>query len=302
MRARLQSPALRLAAAFATALLACACGAVKHGYSAGDIAGQTLATDMLTGAERLQMEIDYDPAVRDFVTAHGRPDYLHVLDRNILYLFYPEEDLVAVIKRDRIPPGEVLTYPRIPGHFFRLLPEAEVTSIQAKRGPRHRTSARRTRRAAAPAAPAPASKDTGLRITGFDLDTLVERFREPLSAADSGVSGWRAATLADGTHARVARSGNTEFRVQPDAVIAATSIPSHARTTPPEAHVGYLRVNRVVFGTRAYAISQSLEPLVAKVTADPSGKTRIVRRVAGRTVSVIRDTRRRLLFYRVHAD
>lgn len=293
MRFRLQIAAL------AAALLACACSAVKHGYTAGDFANQTLATSTLEGLDRLELEIEYDTSVADFSKTHGPPEYLHVVDRNTLYLFYPARDLVAVVNRGLMPPGEVLTYPRIPGHMLRLLPAAEVASIQAKRVSSRKP---RARRSATPAAPAPASKETGLRITDFDLDTLVARFREPLSAADPGVSGWRVAKLADGTRARVARSGNTEFRVQPDAVIAATSIPSHARTTPPEAHVGYLRVNRVVFGTRAQAVSESVGPLVAKVTADPSGKTRVVRRVAGRTVSVIRDPRRRLLFYRVHAD
>jgi hypothetical protein len=38
------------------------------------------------------------------------------------------------------------------------------------------------------------------------------------------------------------------------------------------------------------------------VAADPSGRTRIARRIAGRTVSIVRDTRRGLLVYGVRSD
>jgi hypothetical protein len=141
-----------------------------------------------------------------------------------------------------------------------------------------------------------------LSPTGFDLDTMIERFREPMTAADAGVARWRIASLADGSRAGVARSGSTEYRIQSAAVTASTRIPGRSRSAPPEMKLGYHRVNRAVFGTRAQTISRSVEPLVAQVAADPSGKTRIVRRIAGRTVSVTRDARRGLLVYQVRAD
>jgi hypothetical protein len=131
---------------------------------------------------------------------------------------------------------------------------------------------------------------------------MIARLREPLSAADAGVSGWRTATLADGTHSRIARSGRTEYRIQRDAVSAAAPISSRSRSASSEIRTGYVRVNRAVFGTRASANNRSVEPLVARVAADPSGRTRILQRVAGRTLSVTRDTRRGLLVYRVGAD
>jgi hypothetical protein len=278
---------------------------VKHAYTAADYAEQTLAIDTPAGSERLQMEVEYDEAVRDLVRTHGPPEYLHVVDRNDFYLFYTQRDLVVVIRRNLIPPGDVLKYERIPGHFLTLLPAAEIERIQARRASRRRAGPKARRRvtpAATPAAPAPSSRDTGLRLTDFDLHALIERFREPMSAADAGVSGWRVAALADGTRVGVARSGNTEYRIQPDAVIVATRISSRNRSTPATAKVGYYRVNRAVFGTRAHAISRSVGPLVARVAADPTGKTRFGRRIAGRTVSVTRDARRGLLVYQVHAD
>jgi len=278
---------------------------VKHGYTASDYAGQTLAIATPAGAERLQLEIDYDGAVRDFVKSNGRPRHLHVADRNHLYLFYPERDLVAVIKRELLPPGEVVIETPIPGHFFRLLPKAEVSRVQAKRAARKAArpkARRRTARAAPPAAPRAASPGSGLSLNSFDLETMVARFREPMSAADAGVSGWRTATLADGRRARVARFGKTEYRVQPDVVIASTPIKGLSRSVSSGARLGYVRVNRAVFGTRAHSISESVARFVSQVAADPSGKTRVVRRVAGRTVSVTRDTGRGLLVYGVYAD
>lgn len=289
------------AAALACALLACACSAVKHGYSTADYADQTFSTNTGLGSERLAMEIAYDQAVADLVTERGRPAYLRVTDRNHLYLFYPERDVAVSIKRGLLPPGEVVVNERIPGHFFRWLPQAEVARIQARRSAkkRARPTARRPARAVAPPA---ARRDPGVSLSDFDLDAMVARFRVPLSAADAGVSGWRIATLADGTRTRIAHSGRTEFRIQRDAVIAAVPIASNGRSAPPETRSGFVRVNRAVFGTRADAINRSVTPLVDGVAADPSGRTRVVRRVAGRTLSVLRDTRRGLLVYRVAAD
>jgi len=309
MRPRLEPrPRLRAArcvAALASALLVCACSTLKHGYTTADYAGQTLAVKTHAGSERLQLEMEYDGAVRDCVKTNGRPDHLHVADRAHLYLFYPQRDLVVVIKRGLIPPGEVVMQTPIPGHFFRLLPKAEVAGVQAKRAARKAArpaARRRPARAAPPAAPRAASSGTGLSLSTFDLDTMVARFRKPLSAADAGVSGWRVATLADGTRAGVARFAKTEYRIQPDVISASTPIQRLSRSAPSGARLGYVRVNRAVFGTRAHSISESVSQFVSLVAADPSGKTRIVRRVAGRTVSVTRDSRRGLLVYGVHAD
>ena len=44
-----------------------------------------------------------------------------------------------------------------------------------------------------------------------------------------------------------------------------------------------------------------IDPLVSRVAADTSGRTRIHRRVGGRSVSIIRDTQRGLLVYSVHS-
>jgi hypothetical protein len=66
--------------------------------------------------------------------------------------------------------------------------------------------------------------------------------------------------------------------------------------------LGYYRVNRVVFGTRAHAISDKVARIVASVANDPSGRTRVAKRVAGRTVRITRDTAKGLLIYRVGTD
>jgi len=288
-------------AALGCVLLVCACSAIKHGYSTADFADRTFATNTRPGAERLAMEIAYDRAVADFVSAHGQPAYIHVADRDHLYLFYPEQDLAASIERDLLPPGEVVIIDRIPGHFLRLLPQVEVRRIQARRAAKKsvgKTVRRRARVVEPPAAP----DVRGASFSNFDLDTMVARFRIPLSAADTGVTGWYVATLANGNPARIAHSGRTEFRIQRDAVIAAIPISRNGRLSSSQTRTAFVRVNRAVFGTRAAAISRSVTPLVAGVAADPSGRTRVGRRVAGRTLSVIRDARRGILVYRVAAD
>jgi len=281
-----------------------ACSAVEHGYRAGDVAGRTLALGDAVAAERLQMEIAYDPTVEAFIASSGRPNYLHVLDRDHLYLFYLADDRVAIVVREGRPPGEISEHSPIPGHFFRLLPAAETRRIEAARAAHkaaHPRARRAPRRASVPASPGPNS-GAALGLTGFDLETLIARFRQPMSAADPGVSGWREVARADGGRSGIARAGNTEFEIRPDFVSAATKLAPSSRRVSSEVRSGYVRVNRAVFGTRAQAISDGVAGLVDQVAADPSGRTRIARRIAGRTVRILRDPQRGLLVYGVQSD
>jgi len=297
--------ARRTAAFIATALLLFGCETVQHGRAAADLAGRTLATGEQPGSERLTAEIDYDRAVLATVRTHGRPEYLHVVDRDTVYLFYTELDRLVLIERNLIPPGTATEYAPIPGHFLKLLPKAEIERNQARRRARKskRTAARRRAKAKAPpAARAPAPADTGRTLNRFDIETLIERFREPVSAADPGVSGWRLAKTSDGGRLAHTRVGSTQYRIASNTVTVASPIRAKSRKTPSGLRMGYYRVNRVVFGTRAHAISDKIAAIVASVAQDPSGRTRVARRVAGRTVRVYRDTRRGLLVYRVGTD
>jgi hypothetical protein len=298
-------PQRRIAALVAGALLLFGCGTVQHGRTTSDVAGRTLPTGSSLGSERLTSEIDYDRTVRATVRARGRPEYLHVVDRDTLFLFFTKINRVVMIERNMIPPGAATEYAPIPGHFLKLLPQAEIERNQAKRRARKtkRKAARRTKRASAPpAAPKPSTSNTARTLNRFDVETLIERFRKPISAADSGVQGWRMGKLSNGSRSAFARTADAEYRISSNSVLIASPIRANSRKTPTGLRRGYYRVNRVVFGTRAHAISDKIAPTVASVAADPSGRTRVAKRVAGRTVQIFRDTAKGLLVYRVGTD
>jgi len=294
-------PRRRITALVAGALLFCGCGTIQHGRATAEVAGRTLPTGSGLGSERLASEIDYDPSVRDVVRKHGRPEFLHVVDRDVLYLFFTELNRVVMIERNLIPPGVASEYSPIPGHFLKLLPKAEIARNQARR--RSRKAARgRTATAAPPAARKPSSTDTARTLSRFDIELLIQRFRTPISAADPGVQGWRTGKLADGSRTAFAHTRDAEYRISSNSVLIASRIAANSHKTPAGLRLGYYRVNRVVFGTRAHEISDKIAPIVASVASDPSGRTRVAKRVAGRTVHVVRDTAKGLLIYRVGTD
>jgi len=297
-----QRPQHRTAALVACALLCCSCGTIQHGRATGDVAGRTLATTTPPGSDRLESEIDYDRSVRDTVRAHGRPEYLHVVNRDTVYLFFTQLNRVVMIERNLIPPGVASEFAPIPGHFLKLLPKAEIARHQALRRAKRRTAKRPKRAVAPPAARRPTAADNARTLSRFDIEMLIQRFRKPISAADAGVQGWRMGKLADGSRRAFARSANTEYRISSNSVSIRSPVGSNSRKTPAGLRMGYYRVNRVVFGTRAHAISDTVAPFVAAVAKDPSGRTRFVKRVAGRTVQVTRDASNQLLIYRVGMD
>jgi hypothetical protein len=294
--------ARRWAAISAAALLLCACETIEHGRATDEVAGRTLATGGPPGAERLQVEIDYDAAVMETVREHGRPEYLRVVDRDNLFLFYTALDRVVQVRRNMIPPGVATEFAPIPGHLLKLLPNEEIERNQARRRARRPTARRRPQAAAPPAARSPAASETGRTLNRFDIEKLVERFRKPISAADPGLGGWRRVSLSDGSRAALARSGKTEYRIQSNTVTVVSPIGASSRKTPSGLKTGYYRVNRAVFGTKSHAISRKVAPIVASVAGDPSGRTRVARRVAGRVVQIFRDTGRGLIVYRVGTD
>lgn len=295
----------RRAAALLAVALAVGCATWEHAKTTETYAGRVLRARSAEGAERLRIESEYDTAVRQFVRTHGEPDYIYVVDRKRFYLFYVAPDLVAGFLRTDLPPGEVTKTHRIPGDLLRLLPEPERERILARRVAagirvtRAPQAPRRMRRPPpAPAAPAPSP---GWSHRDFDVDSIVSRLRRPMSAADPGVSDWRRSALADGSQVRTGRSGSARYEVRPERVSVVASIGS-GRRTPVAARVGYVRVNAAIFGARAEEVSRSVEDWVDRVSNDTSGRTRLARRIAGRTIQVTRVPDRGLLVYSVHTD
>lgn len=306
-----RSRGLGAALVAASILVAAGCGPLEHARTVDEYARRSLSTQSASGTKRLQIESDYDGSVRDFIERHGRPDYLYVADRNRLYLYYTPQDMAAIIIRDLLPPGKVTKMGRIPGSLLTLLPPREIDRILTRRAIRKEQRERRvaaTRRGRAdrsrppPAAPLPTPREDGWSSRGFDVDAIVARLRVPMSAADPGVSGWRRGGSVGGTAVRTARSGNTRYEVLPDRVTVAIAIANRSVGTPPRLRVACVRINNAIFGTRASGVSGAVEPLVERVSRDPSGRTRILRRIAGRTVNVKRIPGQGLLVYSVHAD
>jgi hypothetical protein len=303
----------------AAALLVAGCQTVEHSYTTADYAERPLAISSEEGARRLAMESDVDASVREFVVRYGQPDTLYVVDRRNLYLFYVTRDLVGVFLREFVARSEVQTFRPIPGYLLKLLPAGDQKRVLAARS-RNRAARRRgadrpaaggkaarsklarqeARSRTHPAAPRPSAGGDGWSDRGFDIDAIVRRLRTPMTAADVGVSGWQRSIGVGGLPQQTARFGNTRFEVRSDTVTATTPMPAGPGATPGRARLAFLRVNQAVFGSQAGHVNQQVAGLASRVSSDPSGRTRIAQRIAGRTVRIHRIPARGWFVYSVH--
>ena len=138
-----------------------------------------------------------------------------------------------------------------------------------------------------------------MSFRSFDPSRIVTRLRTPLSAADPGVTQWQRGHMRDGKPARVATAGTVRYVVRSEVISVSVPIAPRRREAPSTANHAIYRINNAVFGTRAVGIERRIEPLVSRVAADTSGRTRFHRPIAGRTVSVSRDPEAGLLIYSV---
>jgi hypothetical protein len=308
-----QARRIRFSASWCLALVAAllageGCSTFDHAKDTREVVGRSLDVASPEGARRLALEKQYDSAVVEIATRMGDPNWIHIVSRDQIYLYYTEKDQLVVISRPMVPPGEVRRYEQIPGFLLNLLPQLTVDAVVAKREADRRAAkrdakpkrARRARRSASPAAIAP-EPDSAVSFLNFDPDRIVRRLRTPLSAADPGVTEWRSGRLPDGTHAKVATTGTTRYLVRGEAVSVSASIPPRGRSASARTRHAIHRLNQAIFGTRASAVDRRVEPLVSRVAADTSGRTEVRRRVAGRTVSLTRDTSRGLIIYSIHS-
>jgi hypothetical protein len=263
------------------------CAAVEHARDTRAYVGRTLAAGRGDGAARLAAEAKLDATLRDYVAEHGRPDYLRVMGRQKVYLFYTRRDAAVMFERE-LASSRVTELGRIPGSMLEMLPPAEARRLseqRAERGRRAKARARAQARARpAPAAPSPGA---GSYFGAFD-------------AADPGVRGWRQSRLADGRRSFGAKVGGTRYEVRPDRVVMSSAISAKRRHLPTSARLGLSRVNQAIFALRAEAVTDIVVPLAERVSKDPSGRTRFDKRIAGRTVRIARDPRRGQLVYSVH--
>jgi hypothetical protein len=281
---------------------------MEHGRSAKALANQTLSTTTSAGQEQLRIETQYDSAIANLVTRYGRPDYLHIVNRDKLYLFFNELDSVALIERALVPPGEVKLFRRTPGFLLKLLPTGAANALLSKRKSSHKNVVRRSptqgskarSQSARPASRAPTTPS--LSLNKFDSSAIVARLRAPLSAADPGVSNWNFGRWPNGSIAQIADDGSTRYQIGPDSVIVRTRIRSSRHRSTEGIERGAYRLNRAIFGTRASAVDREVKPLITRVAADSSSqRSQLSTRVAGRTVLITRDPKQGFLFYTIAA-
>ncbi len=78
------------------------CTATRMGSTLRDYQGQVLrVTEDGPGAPRLEMEKDYDPALRNYVEQNGPPDYIYVESLRATQLIFVEDDRIIRFQRPK---------------------------------------------------------------------------------------------------------------------------------------------------------------------------------------------------------
>ena len=297
----------RTALAAVGAALSLGCAAVEHGLAASDYAGQALSTRSPRGAARLRDEARFDKSIAAYLTEHGKPDFLYIVDRQKLYLFWVESDRATKFDRVLMEASQAQELGRIPGSLMKWLPQQAQQNLHAKRQREQRhaqTRAKRSRAEQARSAPrqtAPgALAPGGAYLNAFEPEELVQRMREPLTAADPGVAGWRRARLRGGGVMWSAEAGRTRYEVSSRRIAFTTPISSSGGHLPGSARLAIQRLNNAIFAARAERVSQLAIELAERAAADRSGRTQFQKRVAGRTLRIGRLTGQGVFSYSIH--
>jgi len=279
---------------------------MEHKLSASDFAGEAISTRNSRGAGRLRDEARFDKSVAAYVDEHGKPDYVYLVDHQKLYLFWIEADRATKFDRVLLEASEVHELGRIPGSLMKFLPAEARRSLEVRRARAQRSAqvrARQSRAQQARRAPArvPGSRaPDGTYLGGFEPSVLVERMREPVTAADPGVEGWRRATLRGGGAVWSAEAGRTRYQVTEGSVAVTMPISTSRGSLPGSARVAIQRVNDAIFAARSEAVTRVALEMAEKAAADRSGRTQFRKRVAGRTLRIGRLADRGVFSYSVH--
>lgn len=110
------------------------CASFRHGFSQARVEGQVLRATAGPGAERLEIESDFDPSVRTYVADRGLPDYIHVVSSRQVQLVYLERDEIAVFQREGFDPtSRVSVRSPIPEAIVARLPLRERARLETLR-------------------------------------------------------------------------------------------------------------------------------------------------------------------------
>ena len=283
------------------------CAPIQHHWNAGSYAGEALSTRHARGSARLADELRFDPTIFEYVAEHGEPDFLYVVDRHTLYLFHTEKDRAARFERVLIEPSELHELGRIPGSLLTLLPTATQKRLERSRAVAQRraqnkarrmrsANARRPTRSPGPGAPAPG----GAYLNAFEPESLIARLREPVTAADPGVTGWRQVRVRGGGVSWHAEMGRTRYEVSRARVAFTTPLPTSRGNLPRAARVAIQQLNSAIFAARSERVTKLALELAQRAASDRSGRTHFAERVAGRTLRIGRLRDRELFSYSIH--
>ena len=134
---------------------------------------------------------------------------------------------------------------------------------------------------------------------GFDVKTIVERLRPPLTAADPGGSGWRKVRFSDGEAGSTATHGRNRYEVRRDRLVLAMAISATRSAPPSDARFEVQRLNGTVFGAHAAVVTEQVMAFMKRVSADRTGRTPMAQRIRGRMVRVDRVPKTGLLVYSI---
>lgn len=119
-----------------------ACSGLRHGATTLDYQGQLLRVRATgPGAERLDIESDYDASVRHYVQDNGKPDLLLVVDSSTVQLIYLDADRVVQSKRGGLSPNGALQAAATPATLDAFLDIEELQRLQRARAARAESAA-----------------------------------------------------------------------------------------------------------------------------------------------------------------
>ncbi|MEM7409426.1 MAG: hypothetical protein AAF430_04225 [Myxococcota bacterium] len=306
----MRSKPLRLSHAVVLACLASfalGCASLQHHKDTGAFIGQPLHTGEARAAQRLAGELASDATMATYAEKHGKPDYFYIESRQKLYFFYLQRDRAAKFERVLLEDSQVTELGRIPGSLLKRLPETVRAQLQRQRQVGQRRAQAQAKRAKVRAAHAPRRASSpasaapgGTYFGGFEVDSIVARMREPMTAADSGVSGWRASKRTDGATAYTAKRGSARYEVAHQRVALTVKMSSKRTKLPGLARHEILRLNSAIFGAKAKAVTRTVMGMAERAAADRSGATAFAKRVQGRTIRIGRRTDAGVFAYSVH--
>jgi len=82
----------------------------RHGLTERDVRGQVLNAQSGPGKDRLEVEMEYDPTIRNFVGAQASPpDYIYTQDRHDVQLIYLKDARIVYFQRGSLMPNSKAT-------------------------------------------------------------------------------------------------------------------------------------------------------------------------------------------------